>query len=710
MSDLIEGLGSNTNFYEREDRLAALTEIQEERDKKIIKLAEATMDHYKAQRRGGKELEWSEDYLMRHGKRIGNYYQSETTLSSMEVHNCCKTITSRLRDVIFGEEEYFDLLAPDMLQPAADAYKEYMRVHLDNDGMYETAYALMDDLTTYGDCYAKVIWGINRKKHKRTVWVAKRKEKYPGVFSGITYKKKVIEIDDSLKDNIHVERVAPWNLYFDMEIPEMKNQNKVFEEIECSWRHIQKLSKQNMGEDGLYDIKPEYKGLTTSRMDKSDVEKKILEKSNITSESTNSGNKVSSRYRLWQMYFYYDINKDGMEELCMATLLVSGTKKVVIQRPIEFPYEYNDFPYVTSSFDEDANKAYGEGIPTLCKENHIVLSDNYSRLHDNATYRTNNMWLMDKMAGIAPTYLVFEPNKVIPTNKFPGIQAIQPDDMTQSHLVIEKLAVEKTRAASGALGTLQGLPTRYGTTAKESSQILTQANILVVDVVKRVEREFVNNLLERCASLIMQFVDAKQIAQYVGEEGLKIVEFKPWQVRGKCIFRAVGSAHIQNKMLLAQQLINLLNTAKGLPEGTLKVSSILKKWMEVSGIRNAERYINSMDDKDLLKPTDENILMNQGQRVTIHPKEDSIAHYAVHMAGIQLCPVESVELYKEHLKETQQKIMMEQQQAMLSQEMGAMGSGMKSPQQLPQTEKGQNMQAERQGGSRLGRQIPLEQE
>lgn len=691
----------NTRQLNREEKIQLLQEMQSEKDKRIIELAESAMKRYQGQR-DNKETEWKEAFLMRHGKRIGGYYQGQYSLSSREVHNACRTISSRLRDILIGEDDWFDLVPPKgTIQEAADAFKDYMIYQMDADHIYDKMFDASDEITTYGKGYIKITWGIHRKRHKQTYWTAKRKEKWPGVYTGIEYKKEVVDIDESVNDNLSFQVRPIWALFIDATIPHLQDQNLIIDEMEVGWRHLKRLSKDNMGEDGLYDLKDSHRKLTVdhSVKDTKNVNRENLSNYGIDTEIMTGT--IHNRYKLWQMYFWYDVNNDGYEELCMATILVGSNQKALIQKPIEMPYLHGMFPYVYGDFEKDSSLAYNDGVPMICRENHIVLCDNASRMQDNATFRTNNMWMMDRRAGLVPDYLRSEPNKVVPVNNWPGLQPLRPDDMTDSHLTIQKLYEEDVRQSVGALGTLQGLPTRYGTTAKEASQILAQANIVITDIIKRLEKQMIEPLLEMSASLIMQFIDEKQIVDVIGPEGFKTIEYEPWEIKGPCKFMATGSIHVQNRILLGQQLINLLNISDKLPPDTLKATTILVQWLKAWGIKNPEKYINMSDTQELLKPSQENILMNQGNKVKVQKNEDKLAHLAVHIAGRSIAPEMSIPLYDDHIAETEEAVWLEQNQVMLSQggmPPGGAGGlpGREPPQHLPSTEKGGFQQAQRQ--------------
>lgn len=691
----------DVNEMTRDQRELYLEEIQTEKDKKFINLINSAQEKFNNQRKDYIAKTWKEAWLMRRGKRIGTYYKGQSRKTSNEVRNCCNTIASRIRDILVGEKEWFDLISPSKnLNHVAEIFKKYLHFQFDAAGIYLTLFTAADNLVTYGKTYLKITWGLNKKRYKQTYWQAERKEIAPGVYSGLKYKKKTITIDASLKDNIKITTPFIEDIYIDATIPKLQDQPILIEEMEVTWGHLIGLSKQEIGEEGLYTIKPEYKVLTTERLgtkEQGNVRQTLLQKAGVVFDDLTD--RIFGLYKIRQAYFLFDINDDGYEERCVATVLAGKTKSVLIQQPMELPYLHGQLPYVDADFETDGLTAYGEGVPAISREKHIDLCDNGSCLSDNTKFNTNRMWLMERSSlDKLPTYMTSEQNKIIPVRRFPGIEPLTPTDMTMSHLSIHKFYTDELRSSVGATGSLQGLPTRYGTTAKEASQLLAQANIRITDILMRAERTMIEPMLEQCASLIMQFIDDKQIVEVIGEDGLsESLEFRPYDVIFPCKFMAAGVTQVQNKLMKSQQLLNLLSQQGSLPQGILKIENILKEWMRLWGERNPEKYINLTEKENLVKPSDENILMNQGQKVLVNDSEDFISHLAVHMAGIQNCPEESKELYKEHVLDTQEKYFKKQQEMAM---MDMASGGGKSLQQQPSTERGTEMQAERVKGSR----------
>lgn len=698
---LMENLGLNE--MTREGKELYLEEIQSEKDKKFINLINTAYEKFNHQRKDNITKQWREAWLMRRGKRIGSYYKGQSKKASNEVRNCCNTIASRIRDILVGEREWFDLLSPSKnLAYVARTFKKYMLFQFDATEIYLKLFEASDILVTYGKCFLKITWGINKKRYKQTYWAAERKEIAPGVYSGLKYKKKTVTIEGSLKDNINITVPFIEDIYIDATIPKLQDQPILIEEMEVSWGHLKKLSKERVGEEGLYTIKPEYKKLTTEKLGEKKIEnvrQSVLQKAGVVLD--NLIESISGTYKLRQAYFLFDVNDDGYEERCVATVLVGKSQSVLIQQPMELPYLHGQLPYVDADFETDSLTAYGEGVPAISREKHIDLCDNNSCLSDNTKFNTNRMWLMER-SGLSelPAYMTSEQNKIIPVKRFPGLQPLAPTDMTLSHLSIHKFYTDDLRSGVGATGSLQGLPTRYGTTAKEASQLLAQANIRITDILKRAEKTMIEPMLEQCASLIMQFIDDKQIVEIIGEDGLVLesLEFRPYDIIFPCKFMAAGVTQVQNKLMKSQQLLNLLSQQGSLPQGILRVENILKEWMALWGERNPERFINLSEKENLIKPMDENVLMNQGQKVIVNKNEDFISHMAVHGAGYQSCPEESKPLYREHMLDTEEAYFKKQQEMAM---MDAASGGGTSLQRQPSTERGTEMQAERVKGSRL---------
>jgi hypothetical protein len=58
---------------------------------------------------------------------------------------------------------------------------------------------------------------------------------------------------------------------------------------------------------------------------------------------------------LWEVYFWHDINGDGLEERCVATISPQTSKAL---RVIEYPYFHNKWPFVRFAFEEKEDRWY----------------------------------------------------------------------------------------------------------------------------------------------------------------------------------------------------------------------------------------------------------------------------------------------------------------------------------------------------------------
>ena len=668
----------------REEKIEYLKNMKAEEDKDLVDKISSAMELYKRQRYS-KENEWKEADKMRHRQRIGGFYKGQTKATSDEVYKACCFLTGRLRDILFGGDWFLPLPTPGIDAESALIKKDYVKAQLDIAGIYQKAYEWIESIVTFGKGWLKITWGINRKRHQTKIWQRKPKYSPAGVFQSASYSQKTITIPDDILDNIKLTFVPIENLYLDSQIPHLEDQTMIIEILEVPWNHL-----KAMGDRGFYEIKEEYKEWTKGA-DQEETLKTYIQ----TKENVQETEKKSNLYELWQAHFYKDINKDGYDELCVATLLVSK-EKIIIQQPTE-EYLHGRFPYIPGDFEKSSYLLYPEGVPKICRDKHIALCDNTSRMEDNATSFMNNMWLMARGSGKVPARLTQEQNKVIEVDNINDLKDLRPKPLLTESLALHRLYSSEVKETSRALATAQGLPTRQGTTATEVSQMLGQAGILISDIVDQLQKNSVEPLVEMASDLIDQFITKEDVIRSRGPEAIKFVKFQPWQIQEKIYFYATGKQKLQNQLLLGQQLINLLNISSKLPQGMIKTGNLIKTWMEAWDLP-AQKFLDLSQIGDAKKPNDENMLMNQGHRMEVHSEDDDMAHALIHYFGMFNCPEESVELYAEHIRLHKEAGVKEQAtMSAISPQGGPLPQMGPSPQQLPFTSRGAVEQVLRRG-------------
>jgi hypothetical protein len=219
--------------------------------------------------------------------------------------------------------------------------------------------------------------------------------------------------------------------------------------------------------------------------------------------------------------------------------------------------------------------------------------------------------------------------------------------------------------------------------------MLAQANVNIADLVKAIEEQAIEPMLECIYSLDRQFLTREQVVMVTGKKGLAYpVEIRPWELRDDVEFMATGSTNIKNNAVIAQQIIALLNLRpEVLP--ILKIENLLKALLESWEMYDVDQYINPMAKEDLARPSDENLLLNQLERVDGNPQDDDVAHLAVHIAGRGVAPREAITGFDTHIRWHMEQLQLERQMAQTGGlPTGGMPTGRQPLQHAPQTMQG----------------------
>lgn len=697
----------------KEPENSVVEESQEEQSIKadnaaVLRFMLSSMHRFISQRHNTLEPRWRDADKMAHGKSVGHYYKSQSKVTVPAIRNAIRAVASRLRDVLWGGRDNFDISSiKEVLGVEAITVKAYINYQLKNLGRYRKTfynifYDFIWDVCTYGKGWLKLSWQMVEGMKKQRVWEAYELKNKAGFVTGKKYRPAVKKVNETLYDGLMIERLSIFDVYIDASIAEITDQPIVEHRMLSGWKPI-----QDMADAGVYPfLTPDMEDSTKSDInsEQRDYSKMVMDLDKGVMQ-TPTQSEVDNYERL-EAYFWWK-NKDGDMEYRIATALVGDNGAFLIQNE-EFPYFHNSPPILEGNFEKDNTVAYGYGIPDASRENQIELNDNRRQLMDVKTFGLNCMWLWDITAGTAPKYMSSQPNKVIPTMSLPGVKQVTPEpSIMDKALMADNLIMETIRETSSAPANMQGLPTRFGTTATESAQILTQAGVSIVDIAKQLEETVINRMLTMIYSLDRQFITQAQVVMVLGANGLEWPEtLNPYTLKEDVNFNATGSMHMQNRMIVAQLLNNVLASADRYP-GVAKVNNIFKKLFELAEIGNVENYINLEVTEESVDPQEENMMLAQGQEVVVNKKDQDFGHIAAHYVGRDAAPEFAKPSFDKHIADQERQYVAKNAQREQTQGIRSAGGGGEpgGPAKVgtnhqPNTELGQLRQTEKVGKPR----------
>ncbi len=208
-----------------------------------------------------------------------------------------------------------------------------------------------------------------------------------------------------------------------------------------------------------------------------------------------------------------------------------------------------------------------------------------------------------------------------------------------------------------------------------------QVDILTTaDAVTNLEEEILTPTVQRFAEYDHQFRDHEITVRIYGEMGLRanMEEVEPLQLNKRFEFRWYGVESARNAAQMQQQ-IAWVNVVKELPPTAypnydLDISPMIVQGTEnVFGPRIAplifkRKTVISVD------PEQENMMLDHGFRVAVHPGDDDMQHIQVHLAGVQEGG-DPHGTFREHIQLHQQQMQAKVMAAQQSQPAGGAGPG-----------------------------------
>lgn len=348
------------------------------------------------------------------------------------------------------------------------------------------------------------------------------------------------------------------------------------------------------------------------------------------------------QYIEWhECHFYYDLDKDGEDELCVATI---ANDKLVI-RWQQNPNNGDFIPLLLDQFISREDSPYGIGECEILYKPQIELNDTANQTMDNATKILNNMWMYDTAAldqAAAQVYLKNTQGGTIPldasVNGLTLDQALQPiktPDIVSVGLEKMKVIREMGKDATAVPSAIQGMPSRYRPTATEFAGTQSAAAKRLTKAAKSFERKILKKWLERALLLNYQHVNKEELLRVVGEKAVKYEKKDPSELVMNCDFVPVGTLELENKSEEMQKLLYFLAQVKGIPQELSRVNipMLLKIMWEQLGdkYKNLSNKVFMEDpQKELIDPQDENVLLETGSKLAPHMYDNHMQHDMVH--------------------------------------------------------------------------------
>lgn len=124
-------------------------------------------------------------------------------------------------------------------------------------------------------------------------------------------------------------------------------------------------------------------------------------------------NNPSQLVRIWEVYLWYDINGDGVDEKCVVTCAPDFSK---VLRTITLPFKSGKFPFVKLFYELTDDRWFSHrGIPEIIEDIIKEIDIQHMQKIDQQTIRNTPMFLY-RAGMVNPNMVKFVPNQGIPVH------------------------------------------------------------------------------------------------------------------------------------------------------------------------------------------------------------------------------------------------------------------------------------------------------
>jgi len=277
--------------------------------------------------------------------------------------------------------------------------------------------------------------------------------------------------------------------------------------------------------------------------------------------------------------------------------------------------------WLVDQFIPQDDTIYGLGVPQIVESDHNELRDTKNQVMDDITHVLNRMYvanrtMIDRQSSV--NQFKSRPMGLIWAKGDPriAIMPLVPPIFLADGLKKIEMLKESVRQWSGAQVSLMALAMK--TTATEDIRMRNAAFRRVMSIMHDIETKVLNKFLCELHEYNKKYIlnSKEKLTRILGKKAFEYIEQNPDAVQGNYDFSFVGVLEIENKITRAQQMINFYNLTSQNPRSSVHPGKLEKKiWAKGFGYRDWEDISIPDPEQKLLHPEDENILLEQNQRV-----------------------------------------------------------------------------------------------
>lgn len=601
--------------------------------------------------RSGLEDNWEKWDKLFNSIPTTKFYQGTADLFPPDTRRACKTLVNFIDEALWGTDPPFKVKGTggegDFKK--AEVITDTVGVQISQIGMRAKVRRMIWSLVKMGMAVVKVPWKVKKRSILNN---RKQRDLMKKIMAGEQIDEKIVKKLITDFDNIDFQPKELRQMFFDPYTP-WEDQVCIIERMEVSFDHLKKLEKRKDAagvESGIYhdvdrvkegtDRDPSKKGIVAQTVEKvknatgyGKDQERFDHISEITGLSNTSFNISKDKHELLEAWCEFDIDGDGLNEECV--IVIVDRKYVIRLEPN--PYDIQEKPFLSVTWELIEGTCLGQGIPQLCERSQIALNDFVNQIMDNITQILNNMWIVDDLAEIPDNQLKSRANGVIHSKAgVDGVKAVEKQLTANEGLKAVAMVKDDIKNISGATASIQGLPTKFGTTLGEVNQQATSSARDIFAVMREIEDRVIKPFLRKAWSYDLQFMSREDFMRLVGKEaaessiGSKSVGEA---LGGEFDFIPQGVSQLESKVVKTQQYINFLNIVAKIPPGIVNLPKLIQKIWKPIG--DGDDITMPQIEAILIAPEDENILVSQGVPIQAKENENHQLHIQTHLRGDQ---------------------------------------------------------------------------
>lgn len=226
---------------------------------------------------------------------------------------------------------------------------------------------------------------------------------------------------------------------------------------------------------------------------------------------------VVEQFELFEMFWRYDIDRNGTEVPCLITFSRDGQK---ILRAVKFPYDHGKPPYVALRPIPTPNLFYGTAFSQYLEPIQKELTASYQRRADALARATLPPILRQRGSGWNPNEQPIAPGETIDVNDPNEVTVLQLPDYRPTNVQHEQMLVALGERITGISDFQLGRSPGQGRTFGEVRSILSEGEVRIDVLLARIH-EGMKRLAELTFDIAYQFLPVQGVVP-VGQDFFRI--------------------------------------------------------------------------------------------------------------------------------------------------------------------------------------------